>query len=54
MLTILYPENRLTLSQLTTFFHGFGAIFFALYFDPLPSRSIDSYADKTHGYKIFI
>ena len=45
MLAVLYPENRLTLSQFTTIFHGFGVVIFAFYLDPMLSRSIDSYAD---------
>lgn len=46
MLAVLFPENRLTLSQLTAFFHGFGAVIFAFYLDPMLSRSIDSILDK--------
>ena len=45
MLAVLFPENRLTLSQLTATFHGFGAVIFAFYLDPMLSRSIDSYKD---------
>tara|TARA_B100000787_G_C16189995_1_gene296889 strand:+ start:1545 stop:2315 length:771 start_codon:yes stop_codon:yes gene_type:complete len=45
MLAVLFPENRLTLSQFTAAFHGFGAIIFAFYLDPMLSRSIDSYSD---------
>jgi hypothetical protein len=45
MLGILYPENRLTLSQLTATFHGVGTIIFAVYLDPMLSRSIDLYDD---------
>ena len=41
MLGVLYPENRLTLSTLTAFFHGIGAIIYAVYLDPMLSRSID-------------
>jgi hypothetical protein len=58
MLAIIFPENRLTLSQLTSFFHGFGAVIFAIYLDPMLSRSIDSYSDDTswlqNVYSIFI
>ena len=46
MLAILFPENRLTLSQFTSAFHGFGAVIFAFYLDPMLSRSIDSYSDE--------
>ena len=45
MLSVLFPENRLTLSQFTAFFHGFGAVIFAFYLDPMLSRLIDSYSD---------
>jgi len=45
MLSVLFPENRLTLSQFTAFFHGFGAVIFAFYLDPMLSRSIDTYSD---------
>ena len=41
MLAVLFPENRLTLSQFTALFHGFGAIIFSFYLDPMLSRSID-------------
>lgn len=46
MLAILYPENRLTLSQFTAAFHGVGAIIVAVYIDPMLSRSIDLYHDN--------
>jgi hypothetical protein len=45
MLAILYPDNRLTLSQFATIFHGFGVVMIAFYLDPMLSRSIDSYGD---------
>ena len=45
LLAILFPENRLTLSQFTATFHGFGAIIFAFYLDPMLSRSIDASSD---------
>lgn len=47
LLAVLYPDNRLTLSQFTAFFHGFGSIIFAFYLDPMLSRSIDSYDDES-------
>ena len=46
MLGILFPENRLTLSQLTATFHGIGTIIFAVYLDPMLSRSIDLHHDE--------
>jgi len=51
MLSVLFPENRLTLSQFTSFFHGFGAVIFAFYLDPMLSRSIDSYSDDVTWLK---
>ena len=51
MLAVLFPENRLTLSQFTAFFHGFGAVIFAFYLDPMLSRSIDSYSDDVTWLK---
>ena len=51
MLSVLFPENRLTLSQFTAFFHGFGAVIFAFYIDPMLSRSIDSYSDDVTWLK---
>jgi len=40
-LAILIPEYRMTMSQLTTAFHGIGAIILAMYIDPMISRSLD-------------
>jgi len=51
MLSVLFPENRLTLSQFTAFFNGFGAVIFAFYLDPMLSRSIDSYSDDVTWLK---
>ena len=45
MLAVLFPEHRLTLSQFVATFHGFGAVIFAFYLDPMLSRSIDTYTD---------
>lgn len=45
MLAVLFPENRLTLSQFTAAFHGFGGVILAFYLDPMLSRSIDNYSD---------
>jgi len=38
---IIYPEYRLTLSQLTAAFHGIGAVIFAFYLDPMLSSEMD-------------
>ena len=51
MLAVLFPENRLTLSQFTTIFHGIGALLFAFYIDPMLSRSIDTYSDDISWLK---
>ena len=51
MLAVMFPENRLTLSQFATAFHGFGAVIFALYLDPMLSRSIDTYSDDATWLK---
>lgn len=51
MLAVIFPENRLTLSQFTAAFHGFGAIIFAFYLDPMLSRSIDSNNDNVSWIK---
>ena len=51
MLAVIFPENRLTLSQFTAVFHGFGAVIFALYLDPMLSRSIDTYSDDVTWLK---
>ena len=45
MLAVLYPDSRLNLSQFTAVFHGFGAVIFAFYLDPMLSRSIDTHSD---------
>ena len=58
MLAVLYPENRLTLTQFTATLHGFGAVIFAIYLDPMLSRSIDVHNDKitwiTNVYSIIL
>ena len=51
MLAILFPENRLTVSGFTAAFHGFGAVIFSLYLDPMLSRSIDTYSDDVTWLK---
>ena len=51
MLAILFPEHRLTLTGFTTVFHGFGAVIFAFYLDPMLSRSIDTYSDEVTWLK---
>ena len=40
-LAILNPDYRMTMSQLTTAFHGIGAIVLALFIDPMLCRSLD-------------
>ena len=41
LMSFIYYEYRLTVSQFATMFHGIGAIIFAFYLDPMLSRSID-------------
>jgi hypothetical protein len=47
-LAILIPEYRMTMSQLTAAFHGIGAVFLALYIDPMMSRSLDVDLKNNH------
>jgi hypothetical protein len=47
-LAILIPEYRMTMSQLATVFHGVGAVFMALYIDPMMSRSLDISFENNH------
>jgi len=58
LLALTFFEYRLTLSQLSAFFHGVGAIIVGFYLDPMLSRSIDAIDDdKTwlmNAYSIFI
>ena len=58
MLAIIFPEYRLTLGQLSTVFHGIGAVLLAFYIDPMLSRSIDDTADnevwRCNVYSVFI
>lgn len=42
LLSNIFYENRLTLSQITPFFHGIGALLVAFYLDPMLSRSMDN------------
>jgi len=42
------PEYRMTMSQLTTAFHGVGAVFLAMYIDPMMSRSLDIELQNNH------
>ena len=51
MLALLFPENRLTFSQLAIFFHGFGTIILAFYLDPILSKSIDSNSSDLNWLK---
>ena len=57
-LAILIPEYRMTMSQLTTVFHGIGAIILAMYIDPMISRSLDVELENSDWieniYSIFI
>ena len=41
-IAILIPEYRMTVSQLTTVFHGIGAMTLAMYIDPMICNSLDS------------
>ena len=47
-LAIIIPEYRMTMSQLTTAFHGVGAVFLAMYIDPMMSRSLDVELKNNH------
>jgi len=47
-LAIIIPEYRMTMSQLTTAFHGIGAVFLAMYIDPMISRSLDVELKNNH------
>ena len=51
LLAVMFPENRLTLSQFTAAFHGFGGVLLAFYLDPMLSRSIDTYSDDATWLK---
>ena len=57
-IAILIPEYRMTVSQLTTVFHGVGAIVLAMYIDPMICNSLDENfkSDKwlENVYSIFI
>ena len=57
-IAILIPEYRMTVSQLTTVFHGVGAIILAMYIDPMICDSLDENikSDKwlENIYSIFI
>jgi len=57
-LAILIPEYRMTMSQLTSAFHGVGAIILAMYLDPMISRSLDVEFENSEWieniYSIFI
>jgi len=49
----LYPEYRLTLSQLAAFIHGIGALIQGLYADPALGRTFDS-AQKPEWWSAFL
>jgi hypothetical protein len=57
-LAILIPEYRMTMSQLTTAFHGVGAIILAMYIDPMISSSLDVELENSDWieniYSIFV
>ena len=57
-LAILIPDYRMTMSQLTTAFHGIGAIILAMYIDPMISRSLDIELENSNWieniYSIFV
>ena len=57
-LAILVPEYRMTVSNLSSVFHGVGALLLALYIDPMISRSLDIELENSHWlenvYVIFI
>ena len=56
-LAIIFPEYRLTLSQSTSVFHGFGAVIVAFYLDPMLSKSIDRLDDESwivNAYSILL
>ena len=58
LLALTFFEYRLTLSQLSAFFHGVGAIIVGFYLDPMLSRSIDAIDDDKswlmNVYSIFL
>jgi len=58
LLALVFFEYRLTLSQLSAFFHGVGAIIVGFYLDPMLSRSIDIIEDDqswlVNVYSIFL
>jgi len=43
-----FEEFRMTVSQLTTVFHGFGTLILAIAIDPMLSKSIDNSADSDY------
>ena len=45
-LSLKFSDYRLTVSQFTAVFHGFGAIIVSFYLDPMLSRSIDWIEDE--------
>ena len=57
-LAILIPEYRMTMSQLSTAFHGVGALILAMYIDPMISRSLDVELENSDWieniYSIFV
>jgi hypothetical protein len=57
-IAILIPEYRMTLSHLTTAFHGIGSVVLAMFIDPMISRSLDVESKKSKWliniYSIFV
>ena len=55
---IIVPDYRMTISQLTSAFHGIGAIVLALYIDPMMSKSLDIKIENSlwldNIYSIFV
>ena len=47
LLSNIFFEYRLTLSQITPLFHGIGAVLIAFYIDPMLSKSLDDEIDNT-------
>jgi len=53
LLALLFPDNRLLLSQTSILIHGFGQFFMALYVVPAVMSSFDiSDSSKVWGYKV--
>ena len=57
-IAILIPDYRMTISHLTTAFHGIGSVILAMFIDPMISRSLDFDSEKykwlVNIYSIFV